>query len=199
MKSLLLLAATAILPLAGLLAPVASDDMLVSPYYPLKVGTTWEYTSAGKKIVVKVMSHNEIDGQTCAHIETDASGNRRSEDVTVKEDGIYRVRANDKDIKPPVLILKLPPTKGDSWSIDSAVQNFNLKGKMILGEEKLKVGNDQDYDTLRVKSSDMVMGEKSASMETWFAKDVGMVKQHLKLPAAEYDVVLELTKFTAGK
>jgi hypothetical protein len=35
------------------------------------------------------------------------------------------------------------------------------------------------------------------SMETWYAKDVGMVKQHVKLP--DYEVVLELTEFTAGK
>jgi hypothetical protein len=68
---------------------------------------------------------------------------------------------------------------------------------MTLGEEKLTVGNDS-YDTVSVKSSDFVMGGQNVSMEAWYAKDVGMVKQHFKLPGADYDVVLELTKFTAG-
>jgi hypothetical protein len=188
--------------LGVLLTPVAAtdttavDDIRVSPYFPMKVGTTWEYAYAGKKIVVKVAAHDEIDGQTSARLETDSGGRILVEHVTVKEDGIYRIRANGFDIKPPLLLLKLPPTKGDTWSVDSTVQNFALAGKLTLGEEKLMVGT-KAYDTVSVKTIDMVMGGQSVSMETWYAKDVGMVKQHVKLP--DYEVVLELTEFTAGK
>jgi hypothetical protein len=188
--------------LGVLLTPVTAtdtrplDDIRVSPYFPMKPGTIWEYSHAGKKIVVKVAAHDDIDGQTCARLETDSGGRPLVEHVTVKEDGIYRVRANGVDIKPPLLLLKLPPTKGDTWSVDSNVQNFPLAGKLTLGEEKLMVGT-KAYDTITVKSSDMVMGGQSVSIETWYAKDVGMVKQHVKL--ADYEVVLELTEFTAGK
>jgi len=204
MKRLIPLAAgTLLLLLGALLAPATgndnklADDTLVSPYFPLKVGTTWEYLSGGKTIVLKVAAHEQIDGQTCARLETD-SGGRVTEHLTVKEDGIYRVRANGQDLKPPVLVLKLPPAKGDSWSVDSAVQNFALKGKLIMGEEKLTVGQ-AEYATFSVKSSEMTMGGQGVSMESWYAKDIGMVKQHFRLPAADYDVVLELTKFSAGK
>jgi hypothetical protein len=191
-----------LLSLGVLWTPVAAndntavDDIRTSPYFPMKVETTWEYISAGKKIVVKVAGHDEIDGQTCARLETDSGGRKLVEHVTVKEDGIYRVRANGVEIKPPLLLLQLPPTEGASWTVDSTVQNFALKGKMTVGEERLTV-NAKSYDAISVKSSDMVMGGQSVSTETWYAKDVGMVKQHIKLP--DYEVVLELTEFTAGK
>jgi hypothetical protein len=181
-------------------APAAA---LTSPYYPLQVGNAWEYVSGGKKIVVKVTAIEMVDGMSCARLETDASGAVVAELVTVKKDGIYRVRANNQDIKPPFMLLKLDegqqtPKQGDSWPVDSKVQNFVLKGKLTTGEEKLTVGK-TEYDTVSVKSTDMTMGEQSASLEAWYAKDVGMVKQHFRLPAADLDVVLELVKFTPGK
>jgi hypothetical protein len=176
----------------------SADDPLANPYYPLQVGNTWEYLSGGKKIVVKVAAHEKIDDQLCARVETDSGARPVSEHLTVKEGGIYRVRANGQDIKPPFLVLKLPPAKGESWNIDSNIQNFPVKGKLTEGEEKLKVGKTQ-YDTVSVKSSEMVMGGKGVTMEAWYAKDVGMVKQHFRMPEADYDIVLELSTFTPGK
>jgi hypothetical protein len=78
------------------------------------------------------------------------------------------------------------------------VQGFAFKGKLTVGEEKLTVGK-KEYETVSVKSSDMVMGGQSVNMEDWYAKDVGLIRKTFKLPAAEYEVVLELEKFTPGK
>ena len=117
-----------------------------------------------------------------------------AEYLTVKTDGVYRVRANNQDVKPPLLILALK--KAETWSVDSMVQNYALKGKFTTGEEKqLKLGKLTFDDVVTVKSSDLTMGEQSASIEAWYAKNIGMVKQHFKLPVAELDIVLELEAF----
>lgn len=131
-------------------------------------------------------------------IEGDSGKGVETEHITVKPDGIYRVRSNNKEINPPLLLIKLPTKKSDSWTVDSSVQNFSVKGKLTVGEEKLAVGK-TEYDAVSIKSSDLVLGGQNVAMETWYAKDVGMIKQHLKMPALDYDVVLELSKFTAGK
>jgi hypothetical protein len=210
MKRLATLASGVVLFLGSIWTPVSGGDKgekkadsgtLVSEYYPLKKGNTWEYLSGGKKIVVKVADVDTIDiGDSkipCARVETD--GGVVTEHLTVKQDGVYRVRSNGQDIKPAVMILKLPPKKGDSWPIDSMVQNFAMKGKLTTsGPDALEVGKSK-YDAFSVKSSDLMIGGQSATMEAWFAKDVGMVKQRFKLPNADLEVVLELEKFTPGK
>ncbi len=205
MKRYLFLAATIIL-LCSMWNPLTGSDqagekktaeLAVScEYYPLKIGNTWEYQSGGKRIVVKVTAIESINGMDCARLETGTDQGPVAEYLTVKTDGVYRVRVNDKDVKPPLLLLA--PKKGESWTVDSMVKNFALKGKLAVSEEKLTVDK-TTYDALSVKSSDFTMGEQSAAIESWYAKDVGMVKQHLRLPGADLDIVLELVKFTPGK
>jgi len=184
-----------------LLVPARGGDKgLDSPYYPLKKGTAWEYVADGKKITVTVTDHEKVGDLMCAKVETDlGGGNKMIEHLTVKDDGIYRVRANNEDIKPPLLVLKLPPKKGDEWTVDSALKGYGIKGKLsVAAEEKITVGK-TEYTAFQVKSSDLKMGGQNATMETWFAKDVGMVKQHFKLPGSGLERTIELEKFTAGK
>ena len=205
MKRILFLAATIVL-LCTISNPLRGGNQagekkpaelaISSEYYPLKIGNIWEYQSGGKRIVVKVTAIETINGMDCARVETTTDVGVVAEYLTVKSDGVYRVRANNQEVKPPLLVLATK--KGETWTVDSMVQNYALKGKFAVGEDKLTVGKTA-YDTLNVKSSDLTMGEQSAAIESWYAKDVGMVKQHFRLPAAELDIVLELEKFTPGK
>jgi hypothetical protein len=176
---------------------------LETPYYPLKKGTTWEYKSGGKIVEVKVADHETLEGMVCARVETTIPNGKLTEHLTVKQEGVFRVRSNGQEIKPPLLVLKfapnqLVPQKDDHWFFECMVQNYSMKGKNTVGEEKLTIGKTTS-ETFIVKSSEMFMGNQAVTMETWYAKDIGMVKQHLKLAAADLDVVLELEKFTAGK
>jgi hypothetical protein len=173
---------------------------LDNPYYPLKVGTTWEYAAGGKKITVTVKSHEDIAGTgKCAVLETETGGGKLTEHLSVRSDGIYRVRANGKDITPPYLVLRFPPKKGEEWQIDSKTDNFAITGKLAIADEaKLTIGKDE-YSTILVKSSDLKMGPQAAAVETWYAKDRGMVKQHFRIPGAGFDITLELEKFTPAK
>ena len=140
---------------------------------------------------------------TCARLETEVGGGKITEHITVKPDGIYRVRANNESIEPPLLLLKLPSgdqksASEETWFVDSKVKNFALKGKLTASEAKLTIGKEQ-YETIRVKSSELAIAGQLVEMETWYAKDKGMVKQHFKLASAELDVVLELQSFTPGR
>src|SRR5438034_10502018 len=72
----------------------AEQDLLENPYYPLKVGTTWEYIANSKKVTVKVTQHEKVGDVLCAKLETDSgSGAVITEHLTVTNGGVYRVRA----------------------------------------------------------------------------------------------------------
>jgi hypothetical protein len=177
-----------------------SDTSLDNPYMPLKVGTTWEYASGPKKVTVKVAAHEELPNVgKCAKLVSDAGGNTTNEHLMVNKEGIFRVRANGNDITPPILVLKFPPKKGEEWTINSKTDRFAIKGKVAIADEtKVTVGK-EEYTTFLVKTSDLTMGDQSASNEAWYAKDRGMVKQHFRIPGASLDVTLELEKFTPGQ
>jgi hypothetical protein len=204
MKHGMTLAVGTVLALGGLLAPVSGsapqgDTNLDNPYFPLKVGATWEYNNAGKKVTLKVAAIDQIDGVgKCARLEGDFGAGPVNEHVTVKEDGIYRVKSNNQDLKPHLLLLKLPPKKGDTWDINSTIQNYTVKGTMAVDEVNVKAGK-SSYDTFHVKSSNLSMGGQPVELETWYAKGVGMVKQRLKLPNSDQEINLDLEKFTPGK
>jgi hypothetical protein len=204
MKRLSVLAGVAMLLASANLASVAlagdKDKLEKTEYFPLKVGNTWEYLTSGKKIVVTVKAHEMVSGMLCAKVETDLSGVLLTEHITVKDGGVYRVQANGKKVEPPFLILKVPPKAGESWTNKSSLEGFIIEGTMTVAEEKnVKVGS-KDYDTLfLVSSSNLKVGGQDAVMKTWFARDVGMVKQIFQMSGSNIDVTVELDKFTAGK
>ena len=138
MKHLFALTTLAVVGLGLLFVPARGGDKgLDSPYFPLKKGTTWEYVADGKKITTVVTDHEKVGDLLCAKIETDLGGGQKIvEHIAVKDDGIYRVRANNEDVKPPFLMLKLPPKKGEEWTVDSTAKGFGIKGKMTIAADE---------------------------------------------------------------
>jgi hypothetical protein len=182
-------------------ASVAGDAAALDKveYFPLKVGTTWEYVAKDKRVVVKVGGHEKIGNTMTARLETTADGTLVTEHLVVRPDGIYRVLANGQEIKPAFLVFKLPPRNGEKWSIECRSQNIPITGKMNCSQaNKLKVG-EKEYDTFLVMSSGMKIAGQDVEMKAWFNKEVGMVKQVFKQPGIDLDLTLELDKFTPGK
>jgi hypothetical protein len=170
-----------------------------TPYFPLKVGTKWEYQAGGKKIVVEVKAHEKVEGEMCARLETDSGGVVLTEHLAVKDGFVIRVQANGQKIDPPFKVLKVPVKADETWTNNSKAQGFDITATLKVSEDKKLKVLTKDYDTFKVEASAMKVGNQEAKMTSWFDKEMGMVKQTFALPGAGVDVTLELEKFTAGK
>src|SRR5436305_5050593 len=82
----------------------AADEVKDSPYYPLKLGTTWTYRVGDDRVTIKVAKVEKVGDQMTALLEaTNAAKAKLSENVAAKADGVYRFAAEGKKIDPPVL------------------------------------------------------------------------------------------------
>src|SRR5207248_1175447 len=99
------------------------EGLTDSPYFPLKVGTRWDYRVGRRKVSTRVVRHEMIDQQWCARLETRGDGDAViTEYIGVKKDGIYRFRVNGLDVIPPLCLCKLPPLKGTRWEVQSRTE-----------------------------------------------------------------------------
>src|SRR5690606_27363612 len=85
-------------------------------------------------------------------------------------------------ISPPQALLKLPVKmkKGETWEVDSTMNGTTLKGTFTSGEEEITVPKGK-FKTVTVSCADFQIGDNSISVKYWFAPNVGMVKQELRL------------------
>ena len=201
------LARPLLLLLAVLLAvralPAQDEKGYGSTYYPLQVGHKWTYRAGNQKVVVEVSKKDMIarPGQkrkdTPAFTLTITSGDKSmTEQVAVLDDGVYRFQAAGKAIDPPLRFFKLPLKNGDSWTVDSASDGTPLKGTFKAAEESAKVPAGS-YQAMTVASTDFQIGTQTMQLQYWFAPQVGMVKQTVKV--GSLDTTLELLSFEQGK
>ncbi len=201
MKRLVILAA-ALVAAASWTAAHADDTDKVgeSPYYPLKIGTTWTYTAPmNKTIVAKVVAHEKKGGVMCAKIESSADGQvQGTEHIGITKDGIYRYTLNGKDADKPILILKLhdgAPKADDEWKIDAKIGSDEVSGTMRTADEKISVPAGK-YDAISAGGK-LEAGNQSVTATSFFVKDVGVAK--IKMVINNQTIDVELTKFEPGK
>jgi hypothetical protein len=181
----------------------AQDRLKETPYYPLKVGTTWHYSAGDSKFTIRVVRHEKVGAVLCALLETKRADKVvGSEHLAVAADGVYRhdLMVMDKTpapqvLKPPMLVLKLPPKKGDSWKIDSKGDGKTFRGSFQVGEQEITVPAGA-YKTFRVASQDLEVNALKPAITTYFAEGIGMVKQTIEMGDAKIEI--ELEKFEAG-
>jgi hypothetical protein len=176
----------------------ADEKIKESEYYPFAVGTTWNYTVNGKqKILARVAKHEKIGKELTALVETVADDKvLATENVGVKDDGLYRFTMAGLTADPPVRFLKLPAKKGESWKVKSKVGDDEFSATFTLSEGKIKVPAGE-YDALIAETDEITVGGAKMSIKVWYAKNVGMVKTIMKIMGNE--VTFELDKFTKGK
>jgi hypothetical protein len=185
----------------------ASDDtpngkIVESPYYPLKVNTTWTYktndgTKNERKLVMKVTKHEKVGNTLCALIESSVDGKViGNEYVGVNADGICRFKVGDGLATPPLCFLKLPPGM-NTWKTKGTIKDEKFEGTFQSGKEEVEVPLGT-YQTVTAKADDLdINGIKGIGVTYYFAKDIGMVKQIIKLPTGS--VVLKLEAFESPK
>jgi hypothetical protein len=181
----------------------ARDDapngkLVENSYYPLKLHTTWTYETSDKRtLVMKVTKHEKVGNTMCGLVETSVDGKvLGSEYIGVNSDGICRFKVGDSVANPPLCFLKLPPGM-NTWKTEGKIKDETFKGTFTSGKEDVKVPAGT-YQTITAKADDLDINGIKAGVTYYFAKDVGMVKQTLKLPSNQ-QIVIELKSFEAGK
>jgi hypothetical protein len=126
-----------------------------------------------------------------------------TENVAVLKDGVYRFSTGGtdlapagKEITPPLRFLKLPVMSGETWTVNSASEGVGLTGTFSCADEAVKVPAGQ-FQTKHIASKDFQLGTQKMSIDYWFAKNIGMVKQRVRV--GNSDILLELEEFKAGK
>jgi hypothetical protein len=190
------LAALAFLALATL--PLTAQDTLQdAEYYPLKVGTSWDYLVQGKMINVRVARHEKYNGVLCAVLESGVDGKVvATEHVSSGKDGVYRHSSGGFQSDPPTRILPSPFKKGEKWHVKSKVGPEVLDADYTTGEEEVTVPAGK-FKAVTTKTSKFKSAGMDVEATIWYAKDVGMVKTVMSIGGN--NVVLELSKFTPGK
>ena len=182
-------------------ASAAADDAkpLETPYYPLKVGNTWAYKAGEIRVSAKVAKWETFENQLCARVET-FSGEKLAavEHVAVKEDGVRRYAYGNQKVDPPLLFLKLPAVKDQTWNVASKMQGVEIAGTFTSGIAQEVTVPAGTYKNVYTCSGDCTANVTTKMSFTYFfAKDVGMIKQIIKTQGQE--ITIELEKFEPGK
>lgn len=207
MKSWKFLALSVPFLLVALLPALAADDkpektdkMGDTEYYPLKANTVWSYKLGDNtKFRLKALKEEQYEGQPSVRVVMLGEGDKELsyENIQVKKDGVYRLGFEGNKADPPVKFLALPPKDGDKWEVNSKIGKETLKGTFKMGEEKKVKVPAGEYDTVFTESDDLDANGMKVKFKTYFAKNVGMVKQTITIGTQE--VVIELEKYEEGK
>jgi hypothetical protein len=167
----------------------------VTPYFPTDDGAAWTYRLADRVVTVKVTKHEKQDGKPAARFETLDKGDVLAvEHVAVTDTAVVRLTHNGEKVAPPLTLLQLPPAKGQSWSVDSKVVSpfgsDEITGKFTTDEDDVKVPAGEYKKALRV-TADLKIGGKPATIVSWYAEKVGLVKQRVEIDGNEHEMVLE--------
>lgn len=121
------------------------------------------------------------------------------EHVSATKSGLFRHSFEGKEAKPAIEFLKLPPKSGETWKVESKIDDQPLKGSFKTGEEEVKVPAGS-YKTVSVTGTDLEANGVKLTLKYNFADKVGMVRQQLDV--AGQKVAIELEKYepaAAGK
>jgi hypothetical protein len=169
-------------------------------YMPLKVGNKWTYK-------VEFMGQNLTVPQKCTKIEKKgdhdvASLEMEFNNMTVTEQlssnakGVFRHSFNGVPVDPPILALKLPVKKGESWEAEIDIGGQKVKANMkVEGEQEVTVPAGK-YKAVAVAMEAAVMGQQIKATN-WFAPNVGIIKQ--KFDFAGFGGTSELEKVELAK
>jgi hypothetical protein len=171
----------------------------------MQVGTKWDYKAGDNKYQIVVKSHEKVGNTLTARLELIKDGTVAAvEHVGLTSDGICRfdltlIKGNQQISEtpvPPLMLLKQPPKPGESWSVDARSAGRVYKGSFKISEEEVKVHAGTFKGARRVTSQDVVVDGLKPTITTWYAENVGMVKQ--VITEADQAITIELEKFTPG-
>jgi hypothetical protein len=182
-----------------------------SAYYPLKVGQEATYRTGedgkGEPVVIRVERTVPLEFMRDGKEEKVTGFVLRigkaetTEQVAVLSDGVYRFAAAGKTYKPPILFFKISNdvVNGGSWKVETKADDGKLiHGTFVGGTEPIDINVNGKLETkvtaIKIRSKDFRIDDQPMVMESWFVKDMGLVKQHVKIGKIESTLQLEKLK-----
>jgi hypothetical protein len=174
-------------------------------YYPLQVGNIWHYKVGENHFALRVAKFEKVGDLNCARVEMVVEDKVTAfEHIAVTSEGVVRVAYDQRAAVPPILFLKLPPKKDQTWKVDSVVgKTDTVSGEKVSGTfkegEMSKVGVTAGlFDSVVTCSSqDLDANGLKLSFTYYFAKGIGMIKEEIDVGGQK--VVVELEKYDFGK
>jgi hypothetical protein len=179
----------------------APDKARAPDYYPLTVGTKWIYELRAdgqkKKLTNQVAKIETIDGKKLAVVETLIDGMvTGTAHIEVTDKGVMCHRMSGVELSPPICVLKYPYKKDETWEVETTLGAEKMTVKVKAGDIEEVTVPAGKYKALKTTMDRTVAGTQ-ASASSWFAPEVGVVKQTME--AGGSTATLELEKFEAGK
>ncbi len=172
-------------------------------YYPLKVGTKWNYElDAGqpqKGMITSVIAAEEnTDGKPIARLEVYINGQKAqtTEHLMSNKDGVFRVKISNQELEPPLCILKYPLKPGQKWDTKTTAMRQQLDVTCKQGAEEdvqVPAGKYKAVPCTIETSQQAPQGPMKIVNTYWFVDDVGVVKQ--KMDIGGKVILMELTKY----
>jgi hypothetical protein len=173
-------------------AVTGEEKLLDSPYFPHKEGTEWTYAVGDKKVVLRVAKFETVNKIPCVVLETQREGLAITEHVTIKRDGVFRVKALRFEVEPPLCILKWPVTAKTEKSWKGVAQiggeSFSAEFSQEEGRVTVPIG---EFPALIVRCEVKRAKSDNLVITTYYGRGRGMVKQVQKLGDKEIVMVLE--------
>jgi len=174
-----------------------AEDPATSSFYPLAVGTTWEYKAGENRFQLRVARIEEVGKTKCARVELIINGKTVShEHIGLTKTGLARFSFEGKEAIPPIEFLRLPAKTGDTWKVDSKVDNQPVIGTFKVGSEQVKVPAGT-FSAVSVASDNLEANGVKLKVTNYFSEKTGMVKQVVELGGQQ--IVIELEKFEPAK
>ncbi|MDC0936723.1 hypothetical protein OAS39_10590 [Pirellulales bacterium] len=179
----------------------AASPLTAAELYPLADGSVWHYvmnTEKGKwDMTYQVAKLENSDQDENFRVEMLMDGKIViTEQLSQTPKGLYRVRYQDSNLSPPLLLLRNPIKPNDTWTTKTQIGAEELTIGCKTGTEKVETPAGK-FDAVKLTVTTRA-DEKDIRTDYWFANDVGIVKQ-VVVVGKEPKMSIELKKYAPGK
>jgi hypothetical protein len=177
-----------------------AGDKKTPNYYPMEVGNQWNYKLDvnGKDVtmITRIAKIETINEKAYARLEAEVGGKvTATEHLRMTDKGLIRLKTNEFEANPPLLLIKAGAKSGDKWGGKFTVMGKEAKYDAVAEEEMVKVPAGR-FKTLRVAIR-LEEGAMVVNTTYWFAPNVGFVKQTVE--AQGLNITIELEKYKLKK
>jgi hypothetical protein len=173
----------------------AQEEFKTSELFPVLPYNVWTYRIQGQedKLTVSVFDFKEKSGDRIYRFEGRLRNQTvSSEHLSIRKDGVYRIRHDNMEIEPALLICPSSPVKGKTWK---SVYKINDKKTTVTYEcdtEEIIDRKNNKVKALVIRAH--ISEEKGEITNTcWYIPKDGLVKQVIE--EGDSKIVLELENY----